>query len=113
MCFVDKLAFIRRLLETEIVPSMLAAAIGFAAVIDVLTLAGSFGTFAAVGDRLEKLNNRPMSGLAKTVLGTLVAVLASLFPVIGWFLILPLLLLFAFGAAVMCLVPAIGRIGKR
>ena len=106
-------AFIKRLLENEIIPGRLATAIAFAAIIDVLTLAGSFGVFASVGERLEKMHGRPMSGLAKMALGTLVAVLASLFPVLGWCLVLPLLLLFSFGSTVISLVPVLGRIGRR
>jgi len=98
-------AFIKRLLENEIIPAMLGTAIAFAAIIDLLTLAGSFGTFAAVGDRLEKLNGRPMSGLAKMGLGTLVSALAGLFPIIGWTFVTPILCLFAFGSAVLALLP--------
>lgn len=100
------LAFIRRLLETEVVPSMLAGGIAVAAVLAVVTLAGAPGTFAAVGDRLETLHGRPMSGLARMALGTLVAVLAGLFPVLGWCVVLPLLLLASFGSTVAAALPS-------
>ena len=99
-------AFIRRLLETEIVPSMLGGGIAVAVVLLGLTLAGAPGTFVAVGDRLERLHGRPMSGLAKAALGTLVAVLAAWFPVLGWCLVVPLLLLGSFGSAVTSMLPA-------
>jgi hypothetical protein len=98
-------AFIRRLLETEIVPSMLGGGIAVAAVLLIVTLAGAPGTFVAVGDRLERLHGRPMSGLARVALGTLVAVLAAWFPVLGWCLVVPLLLLASFGSAVTAMLP--------
>ena len=105
-------AFIRRLLETEIVPAMFGGFIVVIVVAAVVTFVGASGTFASVGDRLERLHGRPMSGLVKAALGTLVAVLAGWFPVVGWCFVIPLLLLFSFGSAVIALVPAIGRIGK-
>ena len=98
-------AFIKRLLETEIVPGMLGGGIAMVVLLALVTLAGAPGTFAAVGDRLEKINGRAMSGVAKMVLGTLVSVLASFFPALGWFIVLPLLLLFAFGSAVLGVLP--------
>jgi hypothetical protein len=102
-------AFIRRLLETEIVPSMLGGGIAVLTILTVLTLAGASGTFAAVGDRMEMLHGRNMSGLLKAALGTVVAALATLFPVIGWFFVLPLLLLFAFGSATLALIKLVRR----
>ncbi len=99
-------AFIRRLLETEIVPSMLGAGIAVTVVLLALTLAGAPGTFAAVGDRLEALHGRSMSGLAKAALGTLVAVLAAWFPVLGWCLVAPILIFAAFGSAAVAMIPA-------
>ncbi len=99
-------AFIRRLLETEIVPAMFGGGIAVVVVLLAITLAGAPGTFVAVGDRLERLHGRPMSGLAKATLGTLVAVLAAWFPVLGWCLVVPLLLFAAFGSAVTATLPA-------
>lgn len=94
-------AFIRRLLETEIVPGMMGAMIAMGVVLAIGVLAGAPGTFTAVGDRLEALHGRDLSGLAKTTLGTLVSALAGLFPFIGWLLVIPFLKLFAFGAGVL------------
>ena len=105
-------AFIKRLLETEIVPSWLAAGIVVTALLAVVTFAGAPGTFAAVGDRLERLHGRPMSGLVKVALGTLVAVLAGWFPVVGWCLVIPALLFFSFGGAVLGLVSRRGRVAE-
>jgi hypothetical protein len=97
-------AFIKRLLETEIVPSWLAAGIVVSAVLAVVTFLGAPGTFAAVGERLETLHGRPMSGLVKAALGTLVAVLAGWFPFVGWLIVIPALVFFSFGGAVLGIV---------
>jgi hypothetical protein len=97
-------AFIKRLLETEIVPSWLAGGIVVSAVLAVATFLGAPGTFAAVGDRLEKLHGGTMSGLAKAALGTLVAVLAGFFPVVGWLIVIPALVFFSFGGLVLGLI---------
>ena len=91
-------AVIERLLETEIVPGLL----GTLVVIAVIPLAGSLfgapGTFSYVGDRLAMINGGDMPGLKRSALGTLVTVLAAWFPVIGWFLITPMLLTLSCGA---------------
>lgn len=102
-------AFIRRLLETEIVPGMLGATIAVGVVLAIGVLAGAPGTFTAVGDRLEALHGRELGGLTRTALGTMVAVMSGWFPVIGWCLVLPALKLFAFGAGVLALVGKLRR----
>ncbi len=100
------MAFIRRLLETEIVPGMLGGAIATGVVLAIGTIMGAPGTFSAVGDRLEALNGRELSGLKKTALGTMVSVMSAWFPVIGWCFVLPTLKLMAFGSG------ELGIIGK-
>ena len=94
------MAFVRRLLETEIVWGYLVAAVAVTAVPLLLSLLGAPGTFGYFGDRLAMLHGGDMSGLRRMVLGTLFAVLAALFPVIGWFVVLPALLVLSLGAAV-------------
>ncbi len=96
-------AFIKRLLETEIVPSWLAAGTAIAVVLVVVTFAGATGTIALIGDRLAQLHGGSLSGLRRTALATLIAVLAGWFPVIGWFVVTPALLLLSFGAAAVSL----------
>lgn len=92
------MAFIERLLETEIVPGLLIVAV-LATVLPLLTsLLGAPGTFRYLGDRLAAMRTGETSGLKRIVLGTLVTVFAALFPVIGWFVITPLLLAVSFGA---------------
>ena len=91
-------AFIERLLETEMVAGFLAATIVATIVPLLLSLLGAPGTFSYIGDRIAALHGGDMSGLRRIVLGTFISALAALFPIIGWFLILPLLLATSFGA---------------
>jgi hypothetical protein len=102
--FFCQRAFIHRLLETEIVIGPLVASIIVTVILVALTIVGAPGTFTAVGDRLEALNGRELSGLARTSLGTAVAVMAGWFPVIGWLFVIPALQLFAFGSGVLAVV---------
>ena len=94
-------AFIKRLLETEIVPGMLWSGILVVTVLGVVTLLGATGTVSLLGERLAGLSGRPMSRLRGSVWGTLVAVLASWFPGVGWFVVAPALVLFSCGAALL------------
>ena len=91
-------AVIERLLETEIVPGLLAAIVVLAVIPVAGSLFGAPGTFSYVGDRLAMINGGDMPGLKRPALGTLVTVLAAWFPVIGWFLITPILLTLSCGA---------------
>ena len=91
-------AFIKRLLETEVVAGFLAATIVATLLPLLLSLLGAPGTFSYIGDRIAALHGGDMSGLRRIVLGTLISALAALFPIIGWFLILPLLMAASFGA---------------
>jgi len=102
--FFCQRAFIQRLIETEIVMGPLVASIVVTVILLALTFVGAPGTFSAVGDRLEALSGRDMSGLAKTSLGTMVSVMSAWFPIIGWFFVLPVLKFFAFGAGVLALI---------
>jgi hypothetical protein len=94
-------AFIRRILETEIVPSWLAAGIVVVTVLAMVSLIGAAGTVTLLGERLAELRGKPMSGLRRTALATVLAVLASWFPVVGWLVVAPMLLILSFGAATL------------
>jgi hypothetical protein len=107
--FFCQRAFIQRLLETEIVMGPLVASIVVTVVLIAIVFTGAPGVFSAVGDRLEALHGREMTGLARTSLGTLIASLAGFFPIIGWCLVIPALELFAFGAGVLALAGKIRR----
>lgn len=96
-------AFIERLLETELVAGFLAASIVATIVPLLLSLLGAPGAFSYIGDRIAALHDGDMSGLQRIVLGTFIAALAALFPIIGWFLIAPLLLATSFGAFLLAL----------
>ena len=102
------LAFIERLLETEIVWGFLVAAIVGTVVPLLASLLGAPGTFGYVGDRIAALHGGEMSGLRRTVLGTVFSMLAAFFPLIGWFIVLPVLLVVSSGAGTM----AIAGIGE-
>ncbi len=95
------MAVVRRLLETEIVWSMLIAAVAVAVVPLAASLLGAPGAFGCVGDRLALRNDGAMSGVRRIVVGTVVCVLAALFPVIGWFIVLPALLAVSAGGLVL------------
>ena len=86
------LAFVERLLETDIVPGFLAAGVVFTIVPLLLSLLGAPGAFGYVGDRIAALHGGDVSGLKRTVLGTMLSLLAAFFPVVGWFVVLPALL---------------------
>lgn len=94
-------AFIKRLLETEIVVSWLVGGLAVVVLLLIVSLLGAAGTVTALGDRLAELHGRPLSGLRRTMLATVIAVLAAWFPVVGWFVVAPGLLLVSFGAAVL------------
>lgn len=93
------LALIERLLETEVVPGFLAAAVLVTVLPLLLSLHGAPGTFGHIGDRMAELGGHEMNGLRRTATGTLISVLAALFPIIGWFVVTPLLLTTSFGAS--------------
>jgi len=91
-------AIIVRLLETEVVPGLLVPAVVLSALPLVMSLLGAPGMFGYVGDRLAELHGGEMNGLKRTAMGALVAVFAALFPLVGWFVITPVLLVASFGA---------------
>ena len=102
--FFCQRAFIQRLLETEIVMGPLVASIVVTVILIALVFTGAPGVFSAVGDRLEKLHGKDLGGVTKTAMGTAVAVMSGWFPVIGWCLVIPALMLFAFGSGVLGIV---------
>ena len=91
-------AYIERLLETEIRPGYLAAATIAGGIPLVLSLLGAAGLFACLGDRVAALRDKETSELRKLFTGSVVAVFATFFPLVGWFVVLPLLLATALGA---------------
>lgn len=93
------------LLRTEYDPVLLGSGVAICVITVIATFLGGIGLIQAIGARLEDLNAQPMPGLRKTFWGSLVLVGASLFPGIGWFIVLPLSLLFAFGATLRLLLP--------
>ncbi len=66
-----------------------------------VTALGLTGTVALLGQRLSELGSRTASPAKQLLWGTLAFVLAGVFPVLGWFLLAPTLLLLSFGSAVL------------
>jgi len=94
-------AFIVRLLTTDIVYGMLAGGIAVVLIGLIVTFLGAIGAVTYVGQRLGALSNEGLSELEQVVWGTLVGVLACFFPLGGWAIVTPGVLLFSFGAAVL------------
>jgi hypothetical protein len=71
-------------------------------------LLGTFLGLPAVarltGERLHALRDRPASPWAEIVAGSVALYLAAWMPVVGWFLLLPALCLWSFGAAALAVV---------
>ncbi len=102
-------AYIERLLETVFVPGMLVASIAVSLLLVLATLLGGAATFSHIGDRLAVVHGGEMSGLKRTALGTLVSTLAAWFPIVGWFVITPALVLLSFGAFTLAQVQRLRR----
>ena len=74
----------------------LAGALAFA-------LVGAAGIAAEMGCRLQKRSQNDMSTSASFVRGAIVLELAAAFPLIGWFVVIPLATITAVGATVLAL----------
>ncbi len=91
-------AYTERLLETEVHAGFVVAAAIAAGIPLVLSLLGAAGLFAYVGDRISALGTTEASELRRLLTGCFVAVFAAFFPIVGWFVVLPMLLATALGA---------------
>jgi len=93
--------YVPRLLRVEIVPGMLGAGLGLVTLLLALTVIGATGVVRFLGERLTAHPNVPATPLRQIVVGTLAGVFGSWFPVVGWALVLPGLLMTSAGAAIM------------
>lgn len=91
-------AFIERLQETEIVPAYLVAACIAVIVPLLICILGAPGLYTHIGSRIAALRTRETSEFWCVTVGTLVCLTAAIFPFVGWFLVLPLLMAAEFGA---------------
>lgn len=66
-----------------------------------VTAIGLSGLVALTGERLAGLHSRDVSPLMQLIWGTLVLELAGLLPFVGWFLLVPIVLMTAFGGAIL------------
>lgn len=88
------------LLSTEIEPLVLVGLL-LAAFLVSITVIGLGGLAVLVGERLAQLSQQESSRLKQLIQGTLVIELAGLLPLLGWFVLAPILLMVCFGAAVL------------
>lgn len=96
-------AFVERLNETEVVTGYLVAACIAVLIPMCICLLGAPGLYTYLGGRIADMRNTETSDLRRVVSGTFVAMLAACFPFVGWFLILPLLLVAEFGTGARAL----------
>jgi hypothetical protein len=66
-----------------------------------ISLLGLTGLVSLLGERLAGLHSREISPLAQLAWGAVTLELACLLPLIGWFLLAPIVLMLSFGAAVL------------
>ncbi len=86
--------------EFQAAPGLFIAGTILVIIPSLICLLGAPGLYTHIGRRLAALRRHEMSDLACVMSGSLVAVTACLFPWVGWFLVLPLLLFAEFGAGV-------------
>jgi len=93
--------YVPRLLRIEIVPGMLGAGLALVTLLLALTVIGGTGVVRFLGERLTAHPAIPVTPLRQIVVGSLAGVFASWFPVIGWVLVLPGVLMTSAGAAIV------------
>jgi len=81
----------------------LAAASVAVIVPSLVCIVGAPGLYTHIGSRIAALHTREVSELWCVGVGTLACLTAALFPFIGWFVLLPLLLVAEFGTGVRSL----------
>ena len=81
----------------------LQAATVLIVIASLICLVGAPGLYTYIGGRIGALRNRETSDLQRVILGCGVALVAMLFPGIGWFIVLPLFLMAEFGTGVQAL----------
>jgi hypothetical protein len=96
--FLLSRGYVPRLLRVEIVPSMLGLGLLVVTVVLLGTFVGATGLVRLIGVRLADAPGAPATPLRHVVVGTFVAVLSSGFPLVGWAVTLPALLMVSMGA---------------
>jgi hypothetical protein len=95
--------YIPRLLKVQIVLPMLVPGLALATLLLLVTVIGAMGAVRLLGERLTHVPEgaTPVTPIRQITTGTLTCVLASLFPVIGWAIVLPALLCVSSGALIV------------
>ena len=94
-----------------VIPNGAAKLAGWSLVAIVLTVAslGAAGLAAKMGDRLSRRSSSAYTPVGAFVRGAVALELAAAFPVIGWFIIIPLLTVVAIGATAFALLRWVPR----
>jgi hypothetical protein len=66
-----------------------------------VTLIGMVGLVSLLGERLAGLRGQAFSAWQRLLWGSVTLILACLLPIVGWFLLLPIVQMISFGAAVL------------
>jgi len=93
--------YIPRLLRVEVVPGMLGTGLALVTLLLALTVVGATGVVRFLGERLTAHPSVQATPVRQIVVGTLAGVFGAWFPVVGWALVLPGLLMTSAGAAIM------------
>jgi protein-S-isoprenylcysteine O-methyltransferase Ste14 len=80
---------------------MLGAGLGLATLLIAIVVIGATGVVRFLGERLTAHPTDQATPMRQIVVGTLAGVFGSLFPVVGWGLVLPGLLMTSAGAAIL------------
>ncbi len=96
--------------DSALVPLKAMAVLSLFFVLPLMTVAGLATAAAVVGERvLALLTERPGTPLGTLIIGIICLGLSALFPLVGW-LVLAILLIMGFGAALLALVRRNGAI---
>ena len=96
-------AFVEHMLETASVPAYLVAACVTLIVPMLICILGAPGLYTHIGSRIAALRTRETSDFWCVVVGTIACLTAAIFPFVGWFLVLPLLMAAELGAGLRSL----------
>ncbi len=96
--YLLSLGYVPRLLGVEIDPVPLAAGLALVTALMAIAACGAAGVAAFLGGRLLAPAQEEAAPLRRILVGSLVMVLSSWFPVVGWAIVMPGMILMSCGA---------------